>query len=127
MNTDFYSARLHPVQPRSVPADNNRRVPRHGSGERFLKGPIPWLWIIAAASLPGRALHVGLAIWLAVGIKKRNAVPLSLTAISKEMGHSRATASRGLQRLEDAGLVEVHRAPGRKPLVTLLDPPEGVK
>jgi hypothetical protein len=30
-------------------------------GGRFLKGPIPWSWIIAAAALPSRALLVGSA------------------------------------------------------------------
>src|SRR4051812_29283568 len=27
---------------------------------RFLKGPVPWAWIIAASALPGKALLVGL-------------------------------------------------------------------
>ncbi len=125
MNAIIDSARLRLVQPKSSPASNSNRLPRHRAGERFLKGPIPWPWIAAAASLPGRALHVGLAIWLMAGIKKHKTVPLSLTSISKEIRCSRSTASRGLHRLEDAGLVDVRRAPGRKPVVTLLGLPGG--
>jgi hypothetical protein len=48
-----------PVPPPA--AGLTRRPPRHRRGERFLKGPIPWPWISAAAALPGKALH-GMAL-----------------------------------------------------------------
>jgi hypothetical protein len=75
-------------------------------GGRFLRGPIPWSWITAAAALPSRALVVGLCIWRLVGAMKR--------------GIDRATKSRALHALERAGLIKVARQPGRFPKVTLL-------
>jgi hypothetical protein len=47
-----------PVQP---------RIPRHRPGEKFLRGPIPWKWLIRAGRLPGKALQVGLLLWQAAG------------------------------------------------------------
>jgi hypothetical protein len=38
-----------------------------------------------------------------------------------EFGLSRFSASRGLDELELAELVSVHRMPGRSPVVTILD------
>jgi hypothetical protein len=43
---------------------------------RFIKGPIPLVWITAAAMLPGRCLHVGVAIWYLAGLGRREVVEL---------------------------------------------------
>lgn len=43
-------------------------------GRRFLKGPIPWSWIAAAAILPSRALLVGLCLWRLAGAMKSDTV-----------------------------------------------------
>ena len=43
---------------------SSTRLPRPKAGERFLKGPIPMDWLSAAARLPGKSLHVAIAIWL---------------------------------------------------------------
>ena len=48
------------------PATERLRV----TGDRFLKGPVPWSWIAGAAALPGQALLVGLCIWRLAGAKK---------------------------------------------------------
>ena len=37
---------------------------------RFLKGPVPWLWIVVAAALPGKALLIGLCLWRLAGAMK---------------------------------------------------------
>jgi DNA-binding transcriptional ArsR family regulator len=75
-----------------------------------------------AARLPGRALHVGMALWFLVGMKKTGCVTFSLSR-SAGLELSRAAASRGLARLEQAGLVSVTRLPGRNVLVRVLDAP----
>jgi hypothetical protein len=94
-------------------------VPRPVQRERFLRGPIPMVWLERAASLPGRALHVGIMLWYVAGLKKSGRFRFSLAACAR-LGFDRTTASRGLRALEMAGLVVVERRPGCKPIVTIL-------
>ncbi len=96
------------------------RLPRHGPGEKFLKGPIPWKWLARAAQQPGRALHVGLALWFWAGIKRSGQVALSISRLSM-LGVNRFAAYRGLAALEQVGLVAVQRQKGRNPIVTILE------
>jgi DNA-binding MarR family transcriptional regulator len=74
--------------------------------------------------LPGKALHVGLAIWRWSGIKKSRKVQVSLSAIAVEFNVGRATATRGLTSLVKAGLVAVEHRPGRRAIVTIVDQTE---
>src|SRR5687767_2498594 len=46
------------------------------SASRFLKGPVPWLWIVLAERLPGKALIVGLCLWRLTGATKCQTVTL---------------------------------------------------
>lgn len=101
-----------PIADRTAP-------PRHGKGQKFLKGPIPMSWLNAAMALPGKALHVGVMAWFRAGLKRNKEVAVSLSRF-REVGISRSSASRALSRLEKAGLVSVSRGRGRKPVVTLL-------
>jgi hypothetical protein len=87
--------------------------------DRFLAGPVPWAWVEAAAKLPGKALHVGLALWRLRGITKAWTVKLNLSAI--DLVPDRSTASRALSALERAGLVVVDRSDGRASVVTIVD------
>ena len=96
----------------------SKRPPRHKPGESFLKGPIPWSWLVRAARLPGKALHVALAVWFGAGMKRKRTVPLSYKVMAK-LGCPRETARRGLKSLESAALVSVERHPGRSPRVTI--------
>jgi hypothetical protein len=89
------------------------------SNDRFLKGPIPWSWIAAAAALPGQALLVGLCVWRLVGAMKSETVSLGNSDL-KPLGIDRATKSRALCALERAGLIKVTRQPGRFPNVSLI-------
>jgi DNA-binding transcriptional ArsR family regulator len=86
---------------------------------RFLKGPIPWSWITAAAALPSRALLVGLCLWRLAGAMKTDTVSFGGSDL-RQLGIDRATKSRALRALERAGLIKVARQPGRFPKVTLL-------
>ena len=86
---------------------------------RFLKGPISWNWQIAAAQLPGKALIIGLCLWRLSGAKKSPSVVLSNRELAP-FGIDRAAKSRGLAKLEKAGLIAVTRKPGRWSTVTLL-------
>jgi DNA-binding transcriptional ArsR family regulator len=95
------------------------KPPRHQSGERFLKGPIPLLWLEEAARLPGKSLHAGIALWYAAGLTKSASVPLSNIA-GLHFGLDRNAKYRALKWLEGAGLVRVERKLGRAPIVTIL-------
>jgi hypothetical protein len=88
-------------------------------GGRFLKGPIPWSWIAAAAILPSRALLVGLCLWRLVGAMKSNTVSFGNSDL-RQLGIDRATKSRALRVLEREGLIRVAHQPGRFPTVTVL-------
>jgi hypothetical protein len=85
---------------------------------RFLKGPIPWEWVIAAAALPGRALEVGLCLWRLAGATRSATVTFG-NADLVAFGIDRAAKSRALAALEEANLIGVEREPGRFPVVTL--------
>jgi hypothetical protein len=108
--------------PRSMtaPMPPPNRPPRHRQGERFLKGPIPWPWLELAGRLPGKALHVALALWQQAGLAKRRKVRFGLTRL-QPMGIGLQAARRGLRNLERAGLVTIRRNPGRTLEVTLCE------
>lgn len=106
------------VRPRSV-RDRKMRPARPRKGEHFLKGPIPLPWLEIAASLPGKSLHAGVALWYAAGLTRSRSVALSNIAGGK-LGLDRNSKYRALQWLEQAGLVSVERKLGRAPIVTIL-------
>ena len=98
---------IRPIQKRSVKCS-----------KMFIKGPIPLGWMTKAASVGGKTLHVAVALWFLVGLKRSRKVTLSQSKL-KLFGVSRQASYRALLRLEDAGLVSVDRHPGRNPIVTL--------
>ena len=95
-------------------------LPRHRTGEWFIRGPIPGWWLGAAAKLPGRTLHVAMAIWLEVSLAKKPRAILRNKTL-KHFGVSRKAAYASLKRLENAGLIRVDRHNGRLPRVTICD------
>jgi hypothetical protein len=102
--------------------DKITRVNHHRSGKiigLFLKGPIPLNWISKSASLPGKTLHVGIALWFLSGLNRSLTVRLS-GIILRLLGVHRHSSYRALIHLEKAGLVSVVRHSGRNPIVTLL-------
>jgi hypothetical protein len=105
-----------------VSASRPRTLPRHRTGEKFLMGPIPLEWLLQAAHLPGRALHVGLGLWHQAGLVGNSQVALSMK-LMRSMGAERCAVYRALQALENAELVAVVRQRGRQPQVTILDAP----
>jgi hypothetical protein len=88
---------------------------------QFLKGPIPWPWIVRAWSLPGQSLMVGLMLWRLAGLKKRKDGLLFGNNDCLDLSICPATKSRALKSLEQAGLIKVDREPGRLPVVTIIE------
>ena len=87
-------------------------------------GKVPLVWIQTAARLPGRTLHVAMAIWYHHRVEKSTEVALTPTKL-RRFGVHRNTAIASLERLESAGLVSVVRAQGRSPRVTVRKLEEG--
>jgi len=103
------------------PVRSKRGKPRHRSNQRFLKGPIPWNWIVMASRLPGKTLHVGIALWFIAGLKKDKVVKMQ-KKIREEMGISRQAYHAALEHLEASGLISVQRKPGATPIIELCNP-----
>ena len=89
-------------------------------------GPIPLAWMKAAAMLPGKSLHAGLALWYLVGLKKTRTVALG-NRLLKSFGVDRKAKGRCLKLMEGAGLITVESRAGCNPTVTLLDAPEAAR
>jgi len=117
---DVDRLRLDPSLIPTPLARSVRSVPRHQPGERFLRGPVPWAWLEAAARQPGKGLHVGVVLWQLVGMKRSACVTLNLSRLGT-LGVSRYAASRGLKALRAARLVRFEKRPGRTTRVTVLN------
>lgn len=91
---------------------------RHRGGQLFIKGPIPWDWILRAGRLPGKTLHVAIVLWQLAGLKRARTFKLNLRTMP---WMTRAAARRGLRALANAGLVEIAYKPGQTIEVTLLE------
>jgi hypothetical protein len=111
-------ALAHPVILREIPT--SQKAPRHKRGQEFLCGPVPLPWLRRAATLRGKALAVGIALWFKAGVTKRAEVRATGTLWEK-IGIHRKSAYRGLSALETAGLITVVRHAGRAPIVTILE------
>ena len=76
-------------------------------------------WLKSAARLPGKSLHVGIALWHAVGRLRSHQVSLS-NIDARGFGLDRNAKYRALQWLEAAGLISVKRKLGQTPIVTVV-------
>jgi hypothetical protein len=90
--------------------------------EKFLRGPIPLVWLEQACQLPGRApLAVALAIWWLRGMRDRfDRLPLTSDSLRRFGVFNRQAKDRGLRALERAGLIRVERRQGKNPMVAIL-------
>jgi len=100
----LHATQRHGAQEKARPSElqtvEEARIPAVLSLElEFLRGPIPMTWIIAAARLPGRSLHVGVALWIMSEINQSCVVPLTNLA-SQCFGLDRNSKYRGLSCLE---------------------------
>lgn len=87
--------------------------------ELFLKGPVPLNWLTKAATLSGKTLNVGIALWWQYGMS--NGKPFKLTRKSlQSLCVERDACGDAIRRLEQAGLISVERKPGQRPTVLIL-------
>ena len=92
------------------------------AGGEFLAGPVPLSWLRLACLLPGQqVLVVSLALWFLAGLRdRRHGLELTMDTLRRFGLEDRMAKSRGLEALEQAGLIVVERRPGRDSLVSLL-------
>jgi DNA-binding transcriptional ArsR family regulator len=112
VNTDFelasFALKDEEMSNLARPSGGVRQPHRlHG---RFLRGPVPLAWLKQAASLPHRAVALGLVLWRE---EPTQGSPVRIVLGKVGMGLSQRTAKRALAALEGAGLVTVQRLPGR--------------
>ena len=107
-----------------IPTVRLRYTPDQGyrpakQADLFIKGPIPMAWISSAANLPGKAVHVALAIFWLAGMKPQQ--PVKMTRKALNLFNASEDAYRdALPRLEAAGLIKVSRSPGQRALVEIV-------
>ena len=85
----------------------------------FLRGPVPLEWLGRAAALPGKTLNVAIALWWRHGMAKGKPFKLTQQAL-KYLHVERDAASSGLVRLERAGLIQVERRTGQRPIISIV-------
>lgn len=100
----------------SARCDSVRRKPLP-----YLRGPITWQWLLTAMKLPGAAIKVGLVLWHFRSLNKSLTFRKGTGDIARFLGLSTDTVRRAMHALEDAGLIEVDCAPGRKCTITMVD------
>ncbi len=86
----------------------------------FLCGPIPLEWLAVAASLPGKSLHLAIALRWRHGMTKGKPFKLTKAALAA-LNVERDAERLGLGRLEHAGLIQVERKPGQRPTISILE------
>ena len=86
----------------------------------FLYGPIDWVWLTKVARLRKRPWRTALLLLLLRGLQSGRVVKIEY-ARARDLGLHRSTVYRDLRVLETAGLIEVDRASGRSPRVTILE------
>jgi hypothetical protein len=119
---DFHAFRAQPVLPACAAARATQRKSR--DQRAFLRGPVPWPWLVRASELGAAALMVALALRFFQGLQRgADEVKVSLAQLALG-GADRTKARRGLNCLHDAGLVRVQRPPGSRLLVRFLTTPE---
>src|SRR5262245_51318951 len=89
-------------------------LPRPGSGEPYLGGPIPMGWIHAAVALPGQAWHVACALWFEASCSKGKAATVQLSRRTRRFFRlDRQAIYRALLALEKAKLIRLTRRRGK--------------
>lgn len=87
---------------------------------QYLRGPIPLSWLCRAACLPGRALHVAIALWHVSKLRRSKTIKMQRRILA-DFGISRGVYQAGLDGLEKLGLISVERNPGSRSSITILD------
>jgi hypothetical protein len=117
------SLRLTPEQVEAAakaprkPKPPSQREPKRVFVGNFVPA-IPLEWANTAGCLPGKALHVALAIWRQAALKKSITTSLANGPLAGYGVKERAKRA-ALLALDGAGLIQVEWKPGCNPIVTI--------
>jgi hypothetical protein len=89
----------------------------------FIRGPIPFEWLISANQLGPSTGLVGISLWFYVGLNSKYKFKLD-GKLDKLTGLSRQTRQSALSKLHEAGLIELNKHPGAYPHIRVI-PPRG--
>lgn len=78
-------------------------------------------WIEQVSQLPGKTLHLGVALLYYAQLIGGSRLRLT-RRMMRRFNVSREACYEGLRRLDAAGLIKVWRLPGRSPMITLVEP-----
>jgi hypothetical protein len=109
---------LNDIRTQCLPSKNNKTRSQKKC-ERFIKGPISWIWACRAANISNSDLKIIIAICFLWGVTKNDTVTLSNKILS-ELGICRQTKYRVLEAMQSEGLITIHRARGKSPRITIL-------
>ena len=87
----------------------------------FLHGGFPLSWIVDALEMPGSTGRVALACYWVWGMReKKTTFALPTARVCEVFRVTRWTVYRGLDRLEEAGMLHQKRRKGHNRVVTLV-------
>ncbi len=118
MNFDIENFRI-PDTSCPPPKVRKKRVKIGSSKEKFIMGPLPVSWLVRAGELPGDyTLRTALALFYVQGMEGGRKIVLERYHLD-QFKIGKDSARRALQRLEQAGLIELGKK-GRKFAVTII-------
>jgi hypothetical protein len=85
----------------------------------FIRGPIPFDWLMRANNIGGKAGLVGNALWLYVGLKKSLAFKID-GKLDLLCGISRQARQSNLKKLEENGLIKFTNRSGCYPQIEII-------
>jgi hypothetical protein len=81
-------------------------------------------WVRRAARLPGKAWHLGCALWFEALCSPTRRPEVKLQRRKREwFGLERRAFYRALESLQEAGLIRAETRVGKTPVITILDVP----
>ena len=110
---------------KAKPSNHKASKKQSNVSKMFLKGPVPIHWLIQAAALGGKCLHIGVVLWLLVGLRRTDTFRLEYKWLTR-FGVSRWAVYRNLEKLKQAGLVAIQQRAGCCPVITIINNGDGI-
>lgn len=85
----------------------------------FIKGPIPFVWLMSANQISSSVGLIGFSLWFYVGLQKSYKFKID-GKLDKLTGLSRQTRQTALLKLHQAGLIELIQHPGSYPFIKVI-------